>query len=263
MHVARFVVLLASCLAAACGGDAPTLPTSRPSSLTVAVPGALRVGVMDIRALATMSDGTVRDVTAEAAWTSDPAGVVRVVAGVATVARSGIVEVTAVWRGLQARRRLLIPGPPSFTFMDPVGDQRGRVDVTSVTVEFDPATGSYEVLMTAAPEHPFLGRFMVNLNMFNPDLGTRAHDPSFFKSHFNEFNLLTAATSLRFSGTSPSLREWRRGHRVAADSTTFGNPDNTLFFRCSAYDLPSRADVRAFEDEDTIGYGDVAVVQGQ
>lgn len=263
MRTKPFLALLVSGLAAACGGDTPARPAIHAISLDVAVPGALRVGVVDIRALATMTDGAIRDVTAEATWTSDPPGVVRVVAGVATVSRSGPVEVIASWQGLRGRRRLLIPRRASFTFMDPVGDQRGRVDVTSLSVDFDPQTGLYEVVMTADPRHPFVGRFVVNLNMFNPDLGTRALDPSMFQSHFNEFDPHNPEALLRFSGGSPSLRAWRPGHRVAADSTTFGNPDDTIFFRCSAHDLPYRAGGRAFEDEDTIGYGDVAMVQEQ
>ena len=98
-----------------------------------------------------------------------------------------------------------------FSYSDPVADQTGSVDVTEMNFLFDTDTGNYTVILSAAPDAPFLGQFRVNVNLYNPDV-LPAY--SYFQDTFNEFDLSTATYRIKLTGTNPSLQYWAMGHRV-------------------------------------------------
>jgi hypothetical protein len=109
----------------------------------------------------------------------------------------------------------------TFSFSDPVGDQSGTVDLTGMTMNFDNATGNYNIVLTATAANPFVGTFRINVNLFNPD--TTADD-CFFNDNQKDFNLTVATTSITLTGTNSKLLSWKAGDRVAISSLPFGNP---------------------------------------
>jgi hypothetical protein len=126
-----------------------------------------------------------------------------------------------------------------FHFADPAGDQAGNIDVVGMDFTFDGATGAYAILLTADAANPFQGDFRININLFNPDTGTMADDPSFFSDVWNEYFGVSPTTTFTLSGTNPRLLSWEVGDRVAASSGPFGNPDGVTSFRCAIRALPS------------------------
>jgi hypothetical protein len=135
--------------------------------------------------------------------------------------------------GSSARATML-----SLTFTDPVGDNTGLVDVTRLNLVFSNTTGDYTVLVTASPEHPFLGNFRININLFNPDTGSTALLPSYFRDTVHDYYLQIPTTTLTWSGSNPSLGYWKFGDRVATTHLPFGNPDFATAFRTAVSDLP-------------------------
>jgi uncharacterized protein (TIGR03437 family) len=131
-----------------------------------------------------------------------------------------------------------IPPPPSrleVKFTDPRGDQTGRIDVIDMTLTFDRARRTYDVVLIADPGRPFVGEFRVNVNLFNPDAPTEA---GFLSGVSRSFNLPKPATALRFAGEHNSLMGWRTGHRVATSPGPFGSPPGSTLFRSSVFDQP-------------------------
>ena len=127
----------------------------------------------------------------------------------------------------------------TFSFSDPIGDHTGQIDIYRMDLTFDDVTGAYEILLLATSVDPFQGNFRVNINLFNPDTGTTAADPSFFQDVFNDYTGFAPATSLTLTGVNSRLTHWDVGDRVAASTVAgLGNPDSSSFFRSSAADLP-------------------------
>jgi hypothetical protein len=123
----------------------------------------------------------------------------------------------------------------TFSFSDPVGDQSGMIDLTGMTMDFDNATGNYNIVLTATATNPFVGTFRINANLFNPD--TTADD-SFFTDNQNDFNLSVATTTITLSGTSSKLLSWNAGDRVATSDLPFGPPPGIPAFACGLLNIP-------------------------
>src|SRR5260370_41064541 len=60
----------------------------------------------------------------------------------------------------------------TISFSDPVGDQKGTIDVIAMVMTFNKNTGHYHIQLTASASHPFAGKFRVNINLYNPDVST-------------------------------------------------------------------------------------------
>lgn len=143
----------------------------------------------------------------------------------------------------------------SFTFVDPVGDHTGEIDVVSMEFRFDNTTGDYEIVLTANPAFPFTGYFRININLFNPDTGFGTQRfPSVFNDVANDFNQSYSTTTITLSGTNPCLVYWEAGDRVATNSEPFGNPDGTALFRSTVTNFP----IGFLTNEDAIAYGNVS-----
>jgi hypothetical protein len=112
-----------------------------------------------------------------------------------------------------------------FHFDDPVGDHTGIVDVVRMDFTFDDATGAYTIVLTADPANPFVGEFRININLFYPDTGTTARNPSYFGDTGNDFNLSSPGSTIELTGTRVSLMQWVEGDRVATSDEPFGNFD--------------------------------------
>ena len=128
----------------------------------------------------------------------------------------------------------------SFGFSDPVGDHTGRIDVVGMVFTFDSSTGAYQIQLTADAANPFIGRFRINLHLFNPDTGTTARNRSLFSDALNNFNLTTPTTVLTLEGVSSNLRAWKVGDRVATSNIPHGGPAGSSTFRSSVLDVPAR-----------------------
>lgn len=141
-----------------------------------------------------------------------------------------------------------------FSFHDPVGDQSGIIDIIEMDITFDNATGDYRIVLTADEAHPFYGHFRININLFNPDTGTTARDPSLFEHNVDDYNLSSPLRTMVLTGTSTRLMSWKQGDRVATSALPFGDPDGISGFRSSIRELPE------YEHPDLIAYGDFAVI---
>ncbi len=141
------------------------------------------------------------------------------------------------------------------SFTDPVGDQTGNVDVVGVVFNFDNTSGVYEILLTADAANPFVGVFRINFNLFNPDTGSIAQNPSFFQDQINDFNLQFPTTSVTLTGTNARLLSWDAGDRVATNSIPFGNPSGVAFFESEVVDPPFGTIIR-----DSIAFGDFTTI---
>ncbi len=142
-----------------------------------------------------------------------------------------------------------------FRFDDPVGDHTGNTDVVRMDFTFDQATGDYTILLTADAANPFRGDFRININLFNPDTGTRAQDPSSFWDNVNDYYSVSPVPTFTLTGTNTHLLSWDRGDRVATSSIPFGNPDGIGGFGSGTLDLP----IVNWAGDD-IAYGDFAVI---
>jgi len=125
-----------------------------------------------------------------------------------------------------------------FHFDDPVGDHTGIVDVVSMDFTFDDVSGAYTILLTADPANPFVGNFRININLYNPDTGTTAYDPSSFHDYVNDYDLSSPVPAIELTGTDSSLTQWKEGDRVAISTLPFGNPDYISGFGSDVADLP-------------------------
>ncbi len=145
--------------------------------------------------------------------------------------------------------------PLSFSVLDPVGDQTGPVDVTSMVMSFDNTTGQYAIVLTADAAHPFVGQFRININLFDPDVGTTNPNPSFFSDVHSDFDLTNPTTTLTFTGTQLNLEAWAAGQRVFTNSLAgTGNPDGVSLFRSSVSGFP----IGFLTNEDVIAFRDLA-----
>jgi hypothetical protein len=153
----------------------------------------------------------------------------------------------------------------TISFADPVGDQTGTIDVIGMAMTFSKKSGQYLINLTASSDHPFLGEFRVNINLYNPE----APKPSarFFsddckncgvfdpKTNSSDFNLVASTTTLTLKkGTSKVLKSWDKGDHVAINSVAgLGSPAGVSFFRSSVDNMP----FTFLTNEDTIGYNNV------
>lgn len=126
----------------------------------------------------------------------------------------------------------------TFSFTDPVDTQTGRIDLTELQMTFDKVTGAYTIDIFASAAAPFDGSFRLNVNLFNPDTGTTADDPSFFNYNMIDVTLSTSTTIQTFTGTNTRLLAWKVGDRIAIGSAALGNPDGVSSFGSSILDLP-------------------------
>lgn len=145
-----------------------------------------------------------------------------------------------------------------FTLDDPVGDQTGLVDVVRMDFSFDSATGDYTILLTADTANPFQGDFRININLFNPDTGTTAQDPSYFTDTYNDYYSVSPVLTFTLTGTDTRLLSWDIGDRVASSNTAFGNPEGVSEFKSAVNELPREPLYR----QDYIAVWDSAVIEG-
>ena len=121
---------------------------------------------------------------------------------------------------------------------DPSGDQTGAIDVRKMRLVFNRTTGQYRIVLTAAKEAPFVGAFRVNVNLFNPELGTAPY-PSVFSRTMADYDLGDPVTELVLEGSDARLTHWEKGHEVFTNSLDgTGNPDGTSLFRSSVTNFP-------------------------
>jgi len=121
----------------------------------------------------------------------------------------------------------------TISVTDPVGDHTGAIDLTRMLLDFDPATGDYEIVLKADPVYPFDAVFRVNINLFNVD------DPSLFADTGNDFLLETPTTALMLSGVSSALTGWEAGDQVFTNSLGgTPNPPGISLFRSGVLNLP-------------------------
>jgi hypothetical protein len=146
-------------------------------------------------------------------------------------------------------------GPRAFCIIDPLGDHTGTIDVVRMVMNFDDATGDYEIVLTVDSANPFRGDFRININLFNPDVGTTARYPSFFSDAMNDYELQAVAQTLTLMGSDGRLTAWDLGDRVFTNSLAgTGNPDGVTLFRSSVADLPHLGFLTA---EDYIAFAEV------
>ena len=137
--LARFATaVLAAAFLASCGStsSSPTAPTPTGAKVTaVAVSSAQSsASSFQLKATAQFSDGTSRDVTTGASWTSSNTAVATVSAsGVVTVVTSGELDVNATYQSVTGSLHLLVT----------------RVPVAAVTVTGAPTTGATSFQLTA------------------------------------------------------------------------------------------------------------------
>ena len=142
-----------------------------------------------------------------------------------------------------------------FSIADPIGDNTGPIDVRSMLFSFDNASGDYTIDLTADAANPFLGDFRININLFNPDTGTTAPDPSFFEDTLNDFSLSTPIAAITLTGTNSRLLAWNPSDNVFTNSLAgTGNPDGTTLFRSTVTSVP----FGFLTNEDVIAFADLA-----
>lgn len=121
----------------------------------------------------------------------------------------------------------------TISFVDPVGDHTGNVDVVGMDFTFDTTTGGYTIDLTADNANPFVGDFRININLFNVTLD------EFFQSTFNDFNLAAPQTSFSLSGADLNITDWLASHTIATSTLAgLGNPSSSSLFRSSVANLP-------------------------
>ena len=138
---------------------------------------------------------------------------------------------------------LLVTGPASasplfVSFVDPVGDQTGLIDLVRLDFLFDDATGDYSVVFVASAARPFVGGFRLNANLF--DVDAPAYPVNWFTDNMRDFNLGVPTTSMTLSGNSAKLRDWDLGDRIAVNHNVLGNPPGSGIsaFSSGYYDIP-------------------------
>jgi hypothetical protein len=131
-------------------------------------------------------------------------------------------------------------------FSDPTGDGTSLTDLTGMDLSFDNATGQYTVVMTATASKPFVGHFLLNVNLF--DHNRDSSPPSntgFFEAH-HEDTLASSVTVMTWTGNNTVHKNWQPGDVVAINELAFGvpacyagSPVNMTAFHTEVLDLPS------------------------
>jgi hypothetical protein len=151
----------------------------------------------------------------------------------------------------------------TVSFTDPVADQTGTVDVIGMVMTFS-KTGHYRIDLTASADHPFVGEFRVNVNLYNPEVAAKARFFSFackncavFDPAINhsDFNISVPTTTLTLmKGKSKVLKTWDKGDQVAISSFAgLGSPAGVSVFRSAVANMP----FSFLTNEDTIGYNNL------
>lgn len=122
-------------------------------------------------------------------------------------------------------------------FFDPVGDPTGGIDVVSMSLIFDTASGEYSLILFATEAQPFFGSFRLNIHLYDVDRGVSCAD-ALLKDTLNDFDLAVPSREVVLTGTSTRLMAWQIGDRVATNTTPFGNPDCSGGFSSSVVALP-------------------------
>lgn len=125
-----------------------------------------------------------------------------------------------------------------FSYTDSIGESGVSIDVSGLDFVFEKSSGAYTIHVFATAAKPFLGNFRINVNLFNPDTGTSAPNPSFFLDTVNDFTLTSPTTSQTLTGMNSRLLSWDLGDRVAIGSAGLGNPTGTTAFGSGVYLLP-------------------------
>jgi hypothetical protein len=157
--VLQAVVLGVFVAAAGCDDSTPTRPSSDvgPSPIgtttaSVAITGDTqfhRPGeTSQLTATATFSDGTTRDVTAEARWSADHVTVVSVRLGLLTSVDYGRCNVTVVYNGRSARVPVRVAPEGVFLLTGYVSELSGTL-IPNANVEVSSAAGSLVTLTNA------------------------------------------------------------------------------------------------------------------
>lgn len=121
------------------------------------------------------------------------------------------------------------------TFFDAAGDQASgpsssfsQIDLLSMRLVFDNASGAYQVTFTTSAEHPLFGPIELNANLLNGDLpyfyDGRAQaqlPPAAFKDNFNHFVLDSPQLTFTLTGHNEHLTHWRLGDHIATDAFAF------------------------------------------
>ena len=96
-----------------CGGDSPAGPSS-PVVMTVVVTGSMPVvgGRSQFAANASLSDGRVQNVTAEAGWSSSAPAVATVAGGLVTGVGPGDATITATYQSVRGAAHVVVASPP-------------------------------------------------------------------------------------------------------------------------------------------------------
>jgi len=151
----------------------------------------------------------------------------------------------------------------TVSYTDPVGDQKGTIDVIGMVMTFS-KTGHYKIDLTASADHPFVGEFRVNINLYNPGVSPKAQlfsvackncavfDPAV---NHSDFNLTVPTTTLTLTkGKSKVLKTWDKGDQVAISSFAgLGSPAGVSVFRSAVANMP----FTFLTNEDTIGYNNL------
>jgi len=151
----------------------------------------------------------------------------------------------------------------TLAFTDPIADQTGTVDVIGMVMTFS-KTGHYRIDLTASPDHPFVGQFRVNVNLYNPEVSAKARFFSFackncavFDPAINhsDFNISVPTTTLTLmKGKSKVLKTWDKGDQVAISSFAgLGTPPGVSVFRSAVANMP----FSFLTNEDTLGYNNL------
>jgi len=160
----------------------------------------------------------------------------------------------------------------SFDFTDPQGDVTNAPDILTVSVEFDNITGDYTVIVTADPANPFVGNFIFNLNLWNPDVDPVlifVPPPEVSAILSKTFNNHPSDTILIYSDTNSRLTSWGAGDQVLSWHDQIDHPGtgNSVFESGSVnFDSNSFRDIMR-DGPTTIslvaGNGDPQVVGGK
>jgi hypothetical protein len=154
-----------------------------------------------------------------------------------------------------------------FVLHDSTGESNGPADVQGMVMIFDKSIGQFAIYIVADSSEPFpAGQlFRININLFNPDRGTRARYPSFFSCTMNDYILPHSQTMMVLQGTDPAFACWREGNRVLTNSLRgTGNPEGVTLFRSAVGDAlvgtsPSDRRTGFLDAEDTIADGPWAI----
>ena len=137
-------------------------------------------------------------------------------------------------------------------FSDPVADPTGEIDVVSMSLIFDTATGEYSIVLFATEAQPFAGAFRLNINLYDVERGPTCV-LALLSDNVNDFDLAVPSREVVLTGTSTKLTAWQVGDRVATNSTPFGNPDCSGGFSSAVATLPWEPPF----PNDFIAHGDV------